>query len=185
MAFVVRPFGKDAVVAFVGGELGKRIERMGDERATKLALKNLKRMFGDAVKESFVDSTVTRWGSNPFTEGSYAYSAVRDLKAPFREGEPMSPKEAKTGKKLEWHEVMAQPVPDEQGRNRIYFAGEAVGMGNRRLNRLYQTSVAGAYVSAKVASAKIVAQLKAEDRAEKRAKKSAPVVTVAQAEQAQ
>jgi monoamine oxidase len=167
MAFVVRPFGKKSVVAFVGGEFGERIERMGDERATKLALKNLKRLFGDAVKDSFVSSTVTRWGRNPFTEGSYAYSAVRDLNIPFEESEPRSPKEASTGEKLEWHEVMAQPVPDVQGRNRIYFAGEAVGVGDRRLNHLYQTTVAGAYVSSKVASKKILAQLDAEDAADK------------------
>jgi hypothetical protein len=115
------------------------------------------------AKEKFLKATVTRWGQNPYTEGSYSYSATRDLTERFADGEPRSPKEEKTGKKLEWHELMAQPVPDANGRDRIYFAGEAVGMGNRRLNHLYQTSVAGAYVSAKVAAKKILSQLKIED----------------------
>jgi monoamine oxidase len=168
MAFVVRPFGKKKIVAFVGGDLAKRLEEMGDQRIARLALKHLKRMFGDVVKDKYVSVKVTRWGKNPYTKGSYAYSAVRDLREPFEEGESRSPKEMKTGKRLEWHEVMAQPVQDAEGRNRIFFAGEAVGMGNRRLNRLYQTTVAGAYVSAKVTARKVLAELRSQDRAAKR-----------------
>ena len=121
MAFVTRPFGKNTVVAFVSGDLGRRIERMGDERATKLALKNMKRLFGDAVKDNYVGSTATRWGQNPYTEGSYAYLNVRDLTKPFAEDEAKSPKEAKTGKKIEWHEADGAAGPGRWRRSQPHL----------------------------------------------------------------
>ncbi|MSO91957.1 MAG: FAD-binding protein [Rhodospirillales bacterium] len=98
LASLVRPFGDELAVCFVGGTLARDLEKAGDAAAIDLALNNLRSVFGHAIRKEFKKGVFTRWGSDPFAKGSYAFAQVghHDKRA-----------------------LLAKPV------GRLFFAGEA------------------------------------------------------------
>lgn len=69
---------------YVGGSFGRELERAGPEAAVDWALGGLRGLFGGAVDRAFVKGTMTRWGEDPWTLGSYAsaepgYTHLREV----------------------------------------------------------------------------------------------------------
>jgi monoamine oxidase len=99
MEFVVRPFGSNMAVAFVGGSFARQLEERGSAAAIEHGLEVLEKLYGSEVRAQVKAATTTAWGSDPHTEGSYSA--------------------AKPGQQ-HMRRVLGEPVAD-----RIYFAGEA------------------------------------------------------------
>jgi len=97
--FVVRPFGKNMVIAFVGGSFGKALIAKGDKAAVDFAASKLESMLGPGIAAAVDKSVVTRWSEDPWTLG--AYSAALPGRHHLRAS-------------------LAKPVE-----GRVFFAGEA------------------------------------------------------------
>ena len=72
MAFRIRPFGYDHVVALTGGRHGDWLERAGTEAAADLATEKLKSIFGNDIARNIAAHTVTAWRSDPWVRGAYS-----------------------------------------------------------------------------------------------------------------
>ncbi|MEL6961232.1 MAG: FAD-dependent oxidoreductase, partial [Pseudomonadota bacterium] len=70
--YFCRPAGSNHVVAFVGGDLARRLEATGDVAAREFALNPLRRLFGRGIDQRLIAVRQTRWGVDPFALGSYA-----------------------------------------------------------------------------------------------------------------
>ena len=90
--------GQPVLAMFNPGSFGAEIEQHSDHDLTSRAAEALKAMFGDVPDP--VDAVSTRWGSDPWTLGSYSYLPV--------------------GVEFDTYRDMARPVGD-----RLFFAGEA------------------------------------------------------------
>ena len=90
--------GRPVLAMFNPGSFGAEIEQHSDAELTSRAVEALKSMFGDVPEP--VDAVSTRWGSDPWTWGSYSYLPV--------------------GVEFDTYRDMARPVGD-----RLFFAGEA------------------------------------------------------------
>ncbi len=97
--YFCRPGGASQVMAFVGGSLARDLEIEGEAAAGAWALKPLSDLFGATVHRQFLGARQTRWGVDPFAQGSY--SAARPHAADLRAG-------------------LGRPLAE-----RLYFAGEA------------------------------------------------------------
>jgi monoamine oxidase len=136
MAFVVRPEGRPAAVAFVGGDEARKLEQRTDKSAVNLAVKNLSRLYGPEVEKKLVSGRVTRWTNNPWTMGSFA-----------------APRPGAAGVQHD----LAAPIKGSEGHNKVYFAGDAI------TTPALHASLAGAFVSGRSAATDIVKDLKRED----------------------
>ncbi len=83
----------------VGGAFAAALEAEGKAAAIDFALSDLRKIYGGSVDKAFVKASVTSWGKNPLTYGSYA--SAEPGAYPMRA-------------------VLREPVGD-----RIWFAGEA------------------------------------------------------------
>ena len=93
------PYLQQPVLAmFNPGSFGAEIEQYSDAELTSRAVEALTAMFGDVPEP--VDAVSTRWGSDPWTRGSYSYLPV--------------------GVEFETYREMARPVGEK-----LFFAGEA------------------------------------------------------------
>ena len=90
--------GRPVLAMFNPGSFGAEIEQHSDVELTSRAVEALKAMFEDVPEP--VDAVSTRWGSDPWTRGSYSYLPV--------------------GVEFDTYRDMARPVGD-----RLFFAGEA------------------------------------------------------------
>ena len=90
--------GRPVLAMFNPGSFGAEIEQHSDAELTSRAVEALKSMFGDVPEP--VDAVSTRWGSDPWTWGSYSYLPA--------------------GVEFDTYRDMARPVGD-----RLFFAGEA------------------------------------------------------------
>ena len=90
--------GQPVLAMFNPGSFGAEIEAYSDTEITSRAVGALEAMFG-AVPDP-VDAVSTRWGSDPWSWGSYSYLPV--------------------GVEFDTYREMARPVGD-----RLFFAGEA------------------------------------------------------------
>lgn len=97
--FLVRPFGLDMVVTFIGGSYARAMEQAGTEAAIDVALDNLVQILGSDARQAFVKGHLTKWASDPLTLGAYSAANIGH---------------AKDRKKI------VTPVED-----RVFFAGEA------------------------------------------------------------
>lgn len=70
--YFCRPAGSDHVIAFVGGDLARRLEHEGEAVALDVALTPLTRLFGRQVGQRLKAMRQTRWGVDPFARGSYS-----------------------------------------------------------------------------------------------------------------
>ena len=90
--------GRPVLAMFNPGSFGAETEQYSDTELASRAVEALGAMFSDVPEP--VDSISTRWGSDPWTRGSYSYLPV--------------------GVEFDTYRDMARPVGD-----RLFFAGEA------------------------------------------------------------
>lgn len=70
--YFCRPAGSDHVIAFVGGDLARRLEAEGEEAAGTFALAPLKALFGRKIEQRLLGVRQTRWGVDIHALGSYS-----------------------------------------------------------------------------------------------------------------
>ena len=93
------PYQQQPMLAmFNAGSYGSEVEQHSDEELAARAVEALRAVFGDVPEP--IDAVSTRWGSDPWTRGSYSYVPV--------------------GASFESYRHMARPVGE-----RLFFAGEA------------------------------------------------------------
>ncbi len=97
--YLMRPCGQDLALAFVGGDLARELEPLGEAAAGEFALAPLLEIFGSGLRARLRGVRQTHWGADPWARGSYA--VARPGGAAMRA-------------------VLARPLAD-----RLLFAGEA------------------------------------------------------------
>lgn len=102
LAIYIPPFGFNYVVGQTGGRYASHLTRAGQKATTSYVLDRVAAVFGDGIRRHFVRSIVSAWDTDPWVLGAYA--SVRPGHFGVRE-------------------ILAQPIE-----NRLFFAGEAVGM---------------------------------------------------------
>jgi monoamine oxidase len=102
LAIHIPTFGFNYVVGQTGGRYASHLTRAGQKAATGYVLDRVAAVFGERIRRHFVRSIVSAWDTDPWVLGAYA-----------------SVKPGHFGAR----EKLAQPVED-----RLFFAGEAVGM---------------------------------------------------------
>ena len=102
LAIHIPTFGFHYVVGQTGGRFAGHLTRAGQKAATDYVLDRVSAVFGSGIRKHFVRSIVSAWDTDPWVLGAYA-----------------SVKPGHFGAR----QALAQPVDD-----RLFFAGEAVGM---------------------------------------------------------
>jgi monoamine oxidase len=92
------------LLGFNAATFGWEVEKWSDEEIVEDAMTTLRRIFGNDIPEP-EDWQITRWGSDPFSYGSYSFDQA--------------------GSDSETRETLAEPVDD-----RVFFAGEATSTDN-------------------------------------------------------
>ena len=111
--------GVPLLEALVVGDFARSLEPLDDRATVARAMDALARMFGRGVPEPEV-ARVTRWGADPFANGSYSYARV--------------------GAALDDRAALAAPVAD-----RMFFAGEAThGTLSGTVHGAYLSGIAAA-----------------------------------------
>jgi monoamine oxidase len=113
------------VLAFNAGERGRWAESASPTELMSSALPVARRLFGDDV--SAVEVRSSNWATDPYALGSYSFHAP--------------------GSGLSDRRRLAEPIGD-----RLYLAGEAVGVNN-------PATVTGAVVSGRTAAAQLMRRL--------------------------
>lgn len=72
VAFGIRPFDQNYVVAYTGGRFAVWLERAGSAAAFDLAKERLGKMFGSEVPKHVTRHIVTAWHGDPWIRGSYS-----------------------------------------------------------------------------------------------------------------
>ena len=101
--FLTYPFGMNLLIGFLGGSFGWELSATGRDAAIDFATGELVRMFGSDVTKHIVAADFTEWASYRWTRGAYACVRPGGWGA---------------------RAALAQPVGE-----RVYFAGEALGLG--------------------------------------------------------
>lgn len=96
---LVRPFGLDLSVTFLGGDYARDLAREGDEAAFDVALESLVNIFGGGIRDHFVKGHFTKWDADPLARGAYAYAMPGHTRS---------------------RKLLAEPID-----GRLFFAGEA------------------------------------------------------------
>ena len=102
LAIHIPTFGFNYVVGQTGGRFAGHLTRAGQKAATDYVMDRVAAVFGQNIRRHFVRSIVSAWDTDPWVLGAYA-----------------SVKPGHFGAR----DQLAQPVE-----NRLFFAGEAVGM---------------------------------------------------------
>jgi monoamine oxidase len=111
--------------ALVAGDFAQNLENVSDEETIKNAMQTLKVIYGNEIPNPSA-YVITRWGKDPFSEGSY--SSLRP--GALNDGAD--------------YINMAKPVAD-----RVFFAGEAT-------NVKYPSTVYGAYLTGNRAAQEVI-----------------------------
>lgn len=90
---------KPILLGFNAADRGREIEKLTDQEIVTDAMKTLRRVFGSSAPDP-LDWQITRWGSDPFSLGSYSFNAL--------------------GSDPDDRMALAKPIS-----GRIFFAGEA------------------------------------------------------------
>ena len=89
MTTVAWPHGQDHVICFHGGSHAAELERAGEAEA--FARDQLRAMFGQRAHAAFrPGAVVTRWVSDPWARGSYAYARPGQADARATLGQPLA-----------------------------------------------------------------------------------------------
>ena len=99
MDYLIRPFGTELAVCFVGGRQAREMEKAGETAAVDWALAELVKTFGAGVKPALVKGKMTMWDAEPYSRGAYSASQPGHNKS---------------------RAILAEPIE-----NRLFFAGEA------------------------------------------------------------
>jgi monoamine oxidase len=89
--YLVRPHGRDLVVAFAGGGLARGLVALGPEAQLAAVMAPLAEMFGSGLRRRFAAWQVTDWRADPLARGSYSVArpgmahARAALRQPFSE----------------------------------------------------------------------------------------------------
>jgi monoamine oxidase len=127
LAIHIPSFGFNYVVGQTGGRFASHLTRAGQKAATDYVMGRVAAVFGQGLRRHFVRSIVSAWDTDPWVLGAYASVKPGHFGARAR---------------------LAQPVE-----NRLFFAGEAVGMP-------MVATCGGAYWSGTQAIARIAAMLR-------------------------
>jgi monoamine oxidase len=103
-AYYLRPFGRPAIEAFLGGAGACGLEAEGVGAAADFAIEQLVALLGSGMRRRLTVLAETRWGADPLFGGSYSHAL------PGRAGARAQ---------------LARPVE-----NRIFFAGEACSISD-------------------------------------------------------
>ncbi|XP_050348830.1 lysine-specific histone demethylase 1A [Nymphalis io] len=113
-------YSAPVLLALVAGEAAAVMENVTDDVIVGRCIAVLKSIFGHAAVPQPKECVVTRWRADPFARGSYSFVAV--------------------GSSGTDYDLLAAPVPDSMGDNRLFFAGE-------HTMRNYPATVHGAFLS--------------------------------------
>ncbi|XP_039754743.1 lysine-specific histone demethylase 1A isoform X2 [Pararge aegeria] len=113
-------YSAPVLLALVAGEAAAVMENVTDDVIVGRCIAVLKSIFGHAAVPQPKECVVTRWRADPFARGSYSFVAV--------------------GSSGTDYDLLAAPVPDTSGENRLFFAGE-------HTMRNYPATVHGAFLS--------------------------------------
>ncbi|XP_045490550.1 lysine-specific histone demethylase 1A [Pieris rapae] len=113
-------YSAPVLLALVAGEAAAVMENVTDDVIVGRCIAVLKSIFGHAAVPQPKECVVTRWRADPFARGSYSFVAVGSSGADY--------------------DLLAAPVPDSSGENRLFFAGE-------HTMRNYPATVHGAFLS--------------------------------------
>ncbi|HEX6118483.1 MAG TPA: FAD-dependent oxidoreductase [Dongiaceae bacterium] len=102
LAIHIPTFGFNYVVGQTGGRYASHLTRAGQQAATGYVLDRVAAVFGEGIRRHFVRSIVSAWDSDPWVLGAYASVKPGHFGARDRLAEPLD--------------------------NRVFFAGEALGM---------------------------------------------------------
>ncbi len=100
--YLAFPGGHDYVTGFIGGQIGRELEREGEAAMIDYALERFVSMVGSDARNHFQRATVAAWDTNPLSLG--AYSAARPGGFAARR-------------------TLAEPLGE-----RVFFAGEAMAV---------------------------------------------------------
>jgi monoamine oxidase len=70
--FLSWPFDFNIMIGFVGGQFGWHLSAVGSDAAIDFALGEVVKMVGSKARRHFVKGHLTKWASNPWTQGAYA-----------------------------------------------------------------------------------------------------------------
>ena len=98
-SYHLRPFGRNLIEAYFGGQLAASLEREGPEAFAAFAIDELAGLFGASIKAKLRPVLATAWNEDPFSRGSYSYALPGHAEA---------------------RRTLSQPAD-----GRIFFAGEA------------------------------------------------------------
>ncbi len=69
----VNPFGRPLLVCHFGGNVGRDLERAGEDAMRTLAMENITAAFGSGMNKRVVKTLMTHWQSDPFIRGGYSH----------------------------------------------------------------------------------------------------------------
>lgn len=72
-----RPFGRPQIEAYFGGRLARELEAGGEHAFFDFAISQLTGLLGSAFRERVKPIRIHRWGSDPYSRGSYSYARPR------------------------------------------------------------------------------------------------------------
>jgi len=73
-AYHLRPFGRPQIEAFFGGHLAAELEAAGENAFFNFAVSELAGVLGNAFAKRVTPICIHRWGTDPFSRGSYSYA---------------------------------------------------------------------------------------------------------------
>lgn len=126
-SYHLRPFGRNLIEAYFGGELAADLEAEGPEAFYAFAEDEIADLLGTSIRLRLKRVSETSWGRDPFARGAYSYARPGHAGA---------------------REILAAPVED-----RIFFAGEACSKNDfSTAHGAYLTGVAAAHAALAVAA---------------------------------
>lgn len=88
-AYYIRPFGRNVVESFYGGEAASEIWSLGPAHAYDFAINELVRLLGSRVRSSLRSFAVSGWKRDPWVQESYSCASPQksiarsDLARPY------------------------------------------------------------------------------------------------------
>ncbi len=73
-SYQLKPMGRPVVEMFVGGELGRDLERAGIEAMTAFARDELADVFGNRIRADLTPLIASSWATDPLSLGSYSFA---------------------------------------------------------------------------------------------------------------
>lgn len=90
--YLMKPFGIEAAVGFIGGRLAHEMEKAGEAATYDFGLNGLKEIYGNDIEKKLLKKTLTMWAKDPLAGGAYAYALPGRFKARKKLKEPIDDK---------------------------------------------------------------------------------------------